>query len=54
MSRPLRVFSHSKIYHIILKGLDSQTIFFDDQDRKFFLNQVFITKKEFNYEMHIV
>lgn len=51
MSRPLRVFSHSKIYHIILKGLDSQTIFFDDQDRKFFLNQVFSTKKEFNYEI---
>lgn len=49
MSRPLRFFSNSKIYHIILKGIDSQTIFYDDQDRNFFLKQISITKNEFNY-----
>lgn len=49
MPRPLRFFSKSKIYHIILKGIDNQTIFYDDQDRNFFLKQVSITKKEFNY-----
>lgn len=49
MARSSRFFSNSKTYHIILKGIDSQTIFYDDQDRKFFLKQVSITKKEFNY-----
>ena len=47
--RPLRIFSNSKVYHIILKGIDSQTIFYDDQDRNFFLKQISITKNEFNY-----
>lgn len=49
MPRTSRFFSNSKVYHIILKGRDSQTIFYDDQDRKFFLKQISITKNEFNY-----
>lgn len=49
MARPLRFFSNSKVYHIILKGVDSQSIFYDDQDRNFFLKQISITKNEFNY-----
>lgn len=49
MPRTSRNFSNSKVYHIILKGIDGQTIFYDDQDRKFFLKQISITKKEFNY-----
>lgn len=49
MSRPLRKFGYSKIYHIILKGIDNQDIFYDNLDRKFFLKQVSITKKNFNY-----
>lgn len=49
MPRTSRFFCKSKVYHIILKGIDSQTIFYDDQDRKFFLKQISITKKEFNY-----
>lgn len=49
LGRTSRFFSNSKVYHIIFKGIDSQTIFYDDQDRKFFLKQISITKKEFNY-----
>lgn len=49
MPRPLRFFSNSKVYHIILKGIDSQVIFYDNQDRNFFLKQISITKSEFNY-----
>lgn len=49
MSRNLRLFSTSKIYHIIFKGIDNQNIFYDDHDRNFFLEQISITKKKFNY-----
>ena len=48
MARSPRVFSNSKVYHIILKGIDCQTIFYDNQDRNFFLNQISETKKTFN------
>ncbi len=49
MSRVKRKLSNSKVYHIILKGVDSQNIFYDNQDRNFFLKQISKTKKEFNY-----
>ena len=52
MPRQLRIYSHSKVYHIILKGIDSQDIFYNDQDRIFFLKQLLITKKEFNYQIY--
>ena len=37
MSRALRVLGYSQIYHIILKGIDNQDIFYDSLDRNFFL-----------------
>lgn len=49
MSRLLRRLGYSQIYHIILKGIDNQDIFYDNQDRNFFLKQVSITKNDFNY-----
>lgn len=49
MSRPLRRLGRSQVYHIILKGIDNQDIFYDNLDRKFFLKQISITKKDFNY-----
>ena len=52
MPRPLRIYSNSKVYHIILKGIDNQDIFYNDSDRIFFLKQLSITKKEFNYQMY--
>ena len=52
MPRPIRRYSNSNIYHIILKGLDNQNIFYDNQDRKFFLEQVSITQKEYDYQVY--
>ena len=47
-----RIYSNSKVYHIILKGIDDQDIFYDDRDREFFLKQISITKTEFNYMLY--
>lgn len=44
--------SGSKIYHIILKGINSQEIFFEDSDRKFFLKQLEETKKLYKYDIY--
>jgi len=49
LPRPPRLYSNSKVYHIILKGIDDQDIFYDDQDRKIFLKQILDSKSEFNY-----
>lgn len=49
MSRTQRILSNSNLYHIISKGIDGQDIFYDDNDRKFFLKQIqeTITKYDF-------
>lgn len=52
MPRPLRIYSNSKIYHIILKGIDNQEMFYDDQDRQVFLKHLLVTKKEFYYQIY--
>ena len=52
MARGLRIFSNSKVYHIILKGIDNQNIFYDDQDRRVFLKDLLITKKDYDYKIY--
>lgn len=52
MPRPPRLYSNSKVYHIILKGIDDQDIFYDDKDRNYFLKQILETKTEFNYVVY--
>jgi len=52
MPRGIRVFSNSKVYHIIFKGIDNQDIFYDNQDRKVFLKHLSITKQEYNYNIY--
>lgn len=47
MTTKLRIYSNSKTYHIIFKGIDNQNIFYEDQDREIFLKQLLITKKKF-------
>ena len=49
MSRQLRKFAYSQVYHIILKGIDGHDIFYDNQDKDFFLKQIITTKQIFNY-----
>ena len=48
MSRYPRNFAYSQIYHVILKGIDGHDIFYDNNDKKFFLKQLLTTKKNFN------
>lgn len=52
LSRLLRTFSNSKIYHIIYKGVNNQDIFYYNSDRKFFLEQLLINKNQFNYQIY--
>ena len=52
MARQLRIFSNSKIYHIIIKGIDSQEIFYDDMDRKKFLNSVKETQNLIEFKIN--
>ena len=51
MSKYIREFSNSKIYHIIIKGIDESTIFYDDEDRNVFLNKLRISKKKYKYKV---
>ena len=52
MTRQRRKISNSKVYHVIVKGIDDQDIFYDDQDRRFFLKQILNLKKEINYDVY--
>lgn len=52
MPRQLRVFSNSKVYHIILKGIDNQNIFYDDEDRIVFLENISKSKEKFKYKVY--
>lgn len=52
MTRSPRYYSKSKIYHIILKGIDNQDIFYDDQDRRVFLKDLLKTKNDFNLKIY--
>ena len=44
--------SFTNLYHIIIKGINSQDIFLDDQDRKKFIIEVVRTKEIYNYEIY--
>ena len=52
LTRIPRYYSPSKVYHIILKGIDNQNIFYDDLDRSIFLKQLLKTKKDFNLNLY--
>ena len=52
MSKQLRKYSNSQIYHIILKGIDDENIFYDNIDRNVFLERIQLTKKLFEYEVY--
>ena len=52
MPRALRIYSHSKVYHIIIKGIDSQDIFFDKQDRKVFLKYLLENRIQYDYKIY--
>lgn len=51
MPRTPRAFCDSKVYHVILKGIDNQDIFYDDQDRYVFLENISKSKKKYTYKV---
>ncbi len=51
MPRTPRTFCDSKVYHVILKGIDNQDIFYDDQDRYVFLDNIVESRKKYTYKL---
>ena len=52
LSRYPRNFAYSQIYHVILKGIDGHDIFYDNNDKDFFLKQLLKTKQNFNLAIY--
>ena len=52
MPRPLIIVSSTGIYHIMLRGVNRQKIFLDDQDYFKFLKELKITKEKYEYEIY--
>lgn len=52
MSRGLRKLATSNVYHIIMRGIDKQDIFYDDKDKTFFLYQLLEVKKKFDLQIY--
>ena len=51
MPRQGRVLSSTGIYHIILRGVNKQDIFFDDQDKYKFTKEIIKTKEKYEYQI---
>ena len=52
MPRNARVFSHSGIYHIMLRGINHQQIFYDEEDFHYFVHLLERFKKVCGYELY--
>lgn len=52
MPRHFRLVSNTNIYHIMLRGINKQKIFFDNSDRKKFLKTLILTKEKYNYKLY--
>lgn len=52
MPRIARDYSKIKVYHIIIRGIDKQDIFFDEDDKHKFIDIVKGTKEKYNYEIY--
>ena len=42
----------TKVYHVILRGIDRQDIFLDEQDKKKWIKELINTKVQFNYDLY--
>ena len=52
LTRKIRRYSTTNIYHIIIKGIDSQDIFYDDNDRMVFLEKIIETQRNIEYKIY--
>lgn len=44
--------SFTGVYHIILRGINSQSIFLENMDREKFINEIKRTKEKYNYKLY--
>lgn len=51
MGRTARKISESGYYHIVMRGINRQVIFHDDQDKQVFLNRLKLCKQEVDYDL---
>ncbi len=52
MPRNNRKYSHSKIYHVMIRGINKKEIFYDDSDRKKFIKILKNTKEKYDYKIY--
>ena len=52
MARTARVCSSINLYHIIIRGINKQDIFIDDQDKNKFMKALAETKEKFNFKLY--
>ena len=52
MPRLPREYSYSKVYHIIIKGIDDGDIFYDNEDKQVFKEKMKLTKEKFKYKIY--
>lgn len=52
MPRIARKYSKIKVYHITIRGIDKQNIFFEEEDKYKFLEIINRTKENYNYEIY--
>lgn len=52
MARTARSRSSLNLYHIIVRGINKQDIFLDNQDKRKFLKELIITKEKFNFKIY--
>lgn len=52
MARTARIKSRSGVYHIVLRGINKQTIFYDDEDKEVFINRMKLVKEKYEYVIY--
>ena len=52
MPRKARNYSEMKVYHIIIRGVDKQNIFYEDRDKYSILKIMKNTKEKYEYEIY--
>ena len=52
LPRNCRIYGDSKIYHIMLRGNNKSIIFYDDIDRRKFINILKRTKDKYRFKIY--
>ena len=50
--RKRRQYSATGLYHVVIRGVNKQNIFFDDEDRNFFISLLKRYSLKFNIKIH--